>query len=128
MSTAQSDATLAEGATLEVEGGTAVIGRTPWQLFWRRFKKDRVAFVGLGFIILLILLAIFAPVISDVRGIGPNQRFDETVNEIGLPSGPDSVHWFGSDKAGRDVFIRTVYGARTSMTVAVLATGISVVI
>jgi peptide/nickel transport system permease protein len=123
-----SDSTLAEGATLEVEGGQAVIGRSPSQLFWRRFRRDKVAFVGLGFIALLILLAIFAPVISDVRGIGPNELFPETVNAIGLPAGPDSVHWFGSDTAGRDVFIRTVYGARTSMTVALLATGISVII
>src|SRR3954454_2166433 len=128
MSTAQSDAALAEGATLEVEGGAAVIGRTPWQLFWRRFKRDRVAFVGLGFIVLLILLAVFAPVVSSAVGFGPNERCDSCVNAIGLPSGPDSTHWFGVDKAGRDVFVRTVYGARTSMTVAVLATGISVVI
>src|SRR5262249_51905198 len=128
MSTAQSDSTLAEGATLEVEGGQAVIGRTPWQLFWRRFRRDKVAFVGLGFILLLVLVAVFAPVISSVRGIGPNQEFPNTVNIIGLPSGPNSIHWFGSDKAGRDVFIRTIYGARTSMTVALLATGISVAI
>ena len=128
MSTAQSDSALAEGATLEVEGGQAVIGRTPWQLFWTRFRRDRVAFVGLGFIVLLVLVAIFAPVISDIRGIGPNELFDNTVNAIGLPSGPNNIHWFGSDTAGRDVFIRTIYGARTSMTVAILATGISVVI
>ena len=128
MSTAQSDSTLVGEATLEVEGGTAVIGRSPWQLFWRRFRRDKVAFVGLGFIVLLILVAIFAPLISEVRHIGPNQLFPETTNAIGLPAGPDSVHWFGSDTAGRDVFIRTVYGARTSMTVAVLATGISVII
>jgi peptide/nickel transport system permease protein len=123
-----SDSTLAEGATLEVEGGQAVIGRSPWQLFWLRFKRDKVAFVGLGFIVLLILTAVFAPVISDIRGIGPNELFPETTNAIGLPSGPDSFHWFGADTASRDVFIRTVYGARTSMTVAVLATGISVTI
>ena len=59
-----SDSTLAEGATLEVEGGQAVIGRSPWQLFWLRFKRDKVAFVGLGFIVLLILIAVFAPVIG----------------------------------------------------------------
>jgi ABC-type dipeptide/oligopeptide/nickel transport system permease subunit len=128
MSTAQSDSTLAGEATLEVEGGQAVIGRTPWQLFWRRFRRDKVAFVGLGFIVLLILLAIFAPVISNIRHIGANQQFKETVNSIGLPSGPTGKFWFGNDKAGRDVFIRTVYGARTSMTVALLATGISVAI
>ncbi|HXJ65210.1 MAG TPA: ABC transporter permease, partial [Actinomycetota bacterium] len=114
MSTAQSDSALAEGATLEVEGGQAVIGRTPWQLFWTRFRRDRVAFVGLGFIVLLVLVAIFAPVISDIRGIGPNELFDNTVNAIGLPSGPNNIHLFGSDTAGRDVFIRTIYGARTS--------------
>jgi ABC-type dipeptide/oligopeptide/nickel transport system permease subunit len=128
MSTAQSDSTLVAQATLEVEGGQAVIGRTPWQLFWLRFRRDKVAFVGLGFIVLLLGLAIFAPLISHIRHIGPNQRFEQTVNAIGLPSGPDGHFWFGNDKSGRDVFIRTVYGARTSMTVAVLATGISVAV
>jgi peptide/nickel transport system permease protein len=126
MSTVQSDSTLASEATLEVEGGTAVIGRTPWQLFWRRFRRDKVAFVGLGFIVFLVLLAIFAPLVSSLRHIGPNQLFNDRVNGIGLPAGPNGKFWFGNDSAGRDVFIRTVYGARTSMTVAVLATGISV--
>jgi peptide/nickel transport system permease protein len=126
MSTAQSDAALGSEATLEVEGGQSVIGRTPWQLFWRRFRKDRVALVGLGFIVLLILLAIFCPVIAKIRHIAPNERFDGRVNPIGLPFGPNGKFWFGNDKSGRDVFIRTVYGARTSMTVALLATGISV--
>ena len=98
MSTAQSDSTLAEGATLEVEGGQAVIGRTPWQLFWTRFRRDKVAFVGLGFIVLLILTAIFAPVISDIRGIGPNERFDDTVNAIGLPSGPTASTGSGATR------------------------------
>jgi peptide/nickel transport system permease protein len=126
MSTAQSGAALGGEATLEVEGGQAVIGRTPWQLFWRRFRKDKVAFVGLGFIALLLLLAIFCPLIANIRHIAPNQRFSDRVNPIGLPFGPNGKFWFGNDKSGRDVFIRTVYGARTSMTVALLATGISV--
>src|SRR5947207_9333287 len=108
MSTAQSGATLGGEATLEVGGGQAVIGRTPWQLFWRRFRKDRVALVGLGFIVLLILVAIFCPLIAKVRDISPNERFPGRVNPIGLPFGPNSKFWFGSDKNGRDVFMRTV--------------------
>src|SRR5919201_5050500 len=124
MSTVQSGAVTAAGSAVDVE--PSVVGRTPWQLFWGRFKKDKVAFIGLGFIVFLGLVAIFAPVISAVRHIGPNQLFPSGTNELSIPFGPNGTHWFGYDQVGRDVFIRTIYGARTSLTVAILATGISV--
>jgi peptide/nickel transport system permease protein len=124
MSTVQSDAVTAAGSAVDVE--PSVVGRTPWQLFWGRFKRDKVAFIGLGFIVFLALVAIFAPVISAVRHIGPNQLFPSGTNELSIPFGPNGTHWFGYDQVGRDVFIRTIYGARTSLTVAILATGISV--
>lgn len=115
----------------DAEGGAAVEGRTPGQLFWARFKQDRVAFVGAGFIALLVVLALAAPLISGtIMHRGPNdltlQR--EMQDEFGLPKGPNGDYWFGADKSGRDVFVRVIYGARTSLTVALVATGISVLI
>jgi ABC-type dipeptide/oligopeptide/nickel transport system permease subunit len=113
-----------------VEVSAAVIGRSPWELFWRRFRKDRVTLVGLGFIVVLVLLAITSPLIARfVVHHGPNELNQDLTNEIGLPAvGPSGNYWFGVDTLGRDVFVRTIYGARTSLTVAFLATGLAVAV
>lgn len=114
---------------LGIEPSSQIIGRTPWQIFWGKFRKDRVALVAMGFIILLALVAIFAPLIASWVGHGPNELFRETLDEIGLPTvGPSAEFYFGVDISGRDVFVRTVYGARTSLTVALLATGFAVLV
>jgi peptide/nickel transport system permease protein len=111
-----------------VEVSAAVIGRSPWELFWRRFRKDRVSLVGLGFIIVLLILAITAPLISRlIVHHGPNELNQNLTTAIGLPAvGPSGKYWFGVDTLGRDVFVRTIYGARTSLTVAFFATGLAV--
>jgi ABC-type dipeptide/oligopeptide/nickel transport system permease subunit len=110
------------------ETGEKVAGRSPWQLFWSRFSKDRVAIAGAVLIIELILLALCAPLIAKWVGHGPNDLYDHMLNEIGLPAGPNQDFWFGGDKVGRDLFVRTIYGVRTSLIVALVATTISVVI
>jgi ABC-type dipeptide/oligopeptide/nickel transport system permease subunit len=113
-----------------VEVSAAVIGRSPWELFWRRFRKDKVALLGVAFIVILVLLAITAPLIARfVVHHGPNEINQDLTNEIGLPAvGPSGNYWFGVDTLGRDVFVRTIYGARTSLMVAFFATGIAVTI
>src|ERR1041385_5247507 len=116
---------------LEAAGtpGVSVVGRSPWEIFWDRFRRDRVAIAGTIFIVCLIIVAVLAPVLSRVLvHHGPNDLFDDMTTEIGLPKGPNSRFWFGADTVGRDVFVRTIYGARTSLIVAFLATGISVVV
>ncbi|MGZ8610216.1 MAG: ABC transporter permease [Actinomycetota bacterium] len=117
---------------LSPQGGevsSAVVGRSPWELFWRRFRKDRFALASIVFIGILALIAIFAGVIAKTIGHGPNDLFlREMTDEFGLPQGPNGEFWFGADLAGRDLFVRVIYGARTSLTVAFIATGISVVI
>lgn len=111
----------------EVEG---VVGRSPWQLFWIRFRQDKAALLGLGFVIFLVLLAFTAPLIAKyVVHHGPNDLFQrEMTTDIGLPKGPTHQFWFGADTVGRDVFVRTIYGTRTSLMVAIVATGFSLVI
>jgi peptide/nickel transport system permease protein len=110
------------------EPGSTIIGRTPWQIFWMRFRKDRVALAAGGFLILLAAAAVAAPLIA--RGLvhhDPNALFRDTLNEYGLPVvGPSREFWFGVDTSGRDVFVRTIYGARTSLVVALLSTGFAV--
>lgn len=112
------------------EDSASVVGRSPRQLFWRRFRRDRFALVGLFFIIVLCVLAIAAPLIaSKVAHHGPNQLFlFEMLDDQGLPKGPNAQFWFGADNAGRDLFVRVLYGARTSLIVALFATGIELVI
>ena len=108
----------------------SIVSRTPREIVWRHFKQDRLAIVSIGFLALMVLLAVFSPVISaHLVHHGPNQLFiNETLDQFGLPKGPSAKFWFGADDAGRDVFVRVLYGARTSLIVAFFATGISVVI
>ncbi|MDQ4019226.1 MAG: ABC transporter permease [Actinomycetota bacterium] len=114
-------------AALPGEGVGAVAGRSPRQLFWARFKKDRAALFGLAVIVFLVIIALAAPLISKIVGHGPNDLFTrEMTDEFGLPKGPNGEFWFGADDSGRDLFVRVVYGARTSLLVALVATGIAV--
>lgn len=118
------------GPEIGGEPSAAVVGKTPWQLFWMRFRQDKLALVGLGFIVVLVLLALAAPLISKyIIHHGPNDLFGrEMTDEYGLPKGPNAEFWFGADNSGRDVFVRVLYGARTSLVVALLATGAAVII
>ncbi|MGH2678773.1 MAG: ABC transporter permease [Actinomycetota bacterium] len=114
------------------EPSRQITGRSPGQLFWRRFRRDKVAIVGLFFIAFMIFVATLGgPLAQNATGHGPNEVADPlslALDELGLPKGPSSDYWFGADTAGRDVFVRVVYGARTSLTVALLATGIALVL
>jgi peptide/nickel transport system permease protein len=179
----------AELAEHELELGD-IAARSPWQLFWRRFKQDRLAMISLAVIIGLILVAILAPLIDKAVGApGPNTQNLQAapagpMNEFGGPSGPShnamwpfivvlaglflallvtsspwanalrrrrvptiivgvsvlaaivlaiafwpsAKHIFGVDPLGRDVFARVLYGARISLFVAFVATGLSMVV
>jgi ABC-type dipeptide/oligopeptide/nickel transport system permease subunit len=106
-----------------------VAARTPTQLFWRRFKRDRVAIVSLGFIVFLILIAITAPLIVKLLGLpSPNHLDSSALDEAGLPAGPSGTHPFGVDTLGRDVFARTIYGTRVALIVAFTSTAIATVV
>jgi ABC-type dipeptide/oligopeptide/nickel transport system permease subunit len=106
-----------------------IAGRTPFQLFWERFREDRVALVALGFIVLEVLLAIFAPWIVRAFGHPPNAQFPDQLDpQFGTPTGPSRSFLFGVDTVGRDVFSRVLYGARVSLEVAIVATAIAVVL
>ena len=121
---------LIEGEGLDVtEGAEEIAARSPLELFWRRLRRDKVALVALGVIILMILVAIFAPLIVKVLGApDPNVQNDDLLGDFGEPTGPSSAHWFGVDERGRDVFSRVVYGARVSLEAAIIATTLIVLI
>jgi len=116
----------------EIVAGTGardVAARSPLQLFWRRFRRDRVAMVALAFIVLLVLVAIFAPLIVKLAGAPePNVQSTEALDDFGLPTGPTAQHILGVDDLGRDIFSRVLYGAQVSLKVAIIGTGLSVLI
>jgi peptide/nickel transport system permease protein len=120
---------VAPETTLEAPIEAPVAGKTPWQLFWARFKKDKAALLGLALVIILLVLALIAPLFVRITGHGPNELFSrEMTDEFGLPKGPNGDFWFGADRPGRDVFVRVIYGARTSLLVALVATGFAVLV
>ena len=116
------------GLDAMVRGEQQVAARSPLQLFWRRFRRDKVALVALFFIVVLVLVAIFAGPITKLLGApSPNVQETSSLDDFGLPTGPSSDHWFGVDPIGRDVFSRVLYGAQVSLTVAFIGTGLSVI-
>jgi peptide/nickel transport system permease protein len=122
----------AEDQSVVIEEGAAeqkITARSPMQLFWRRLRRDKVAMVALGFIVLLVAMALLAPVIVAIAGTpDPKTQSSEALDVFGTPTGPSAEHPFGVDRLGRDIFSRTVYGARVSLEVAFIATGIAVLI
>jgi peptide/nickel transport system permease protein len=106
-----------------------VAARSPLQLFWRRFRHDRVALASLGVIGFLIVLAIAAPVVVDIIGLpGPNTQNLNLTDSFGSPLGPSGAHPFGVDPLGQDVMSRVIYGTRVSLEVGIVGTGISTLI
>ena len=112
------------GASADLLDVDVAVARSPWQLFWRRFKEDRIAMAALVFVGILVALAILAPLVVEVVGApGPDARDTAALDPIfATPTGPSSDHYFGVDQIGRDVFSRTIYGARVSLIVAFTAT------
>jgi ABC-type dipeptide/oligopeptide/nickel transport system permease subunit len=95
------------------------VGRAKRGEVWRRFRKNRLAMVGLGFILLLALVALFAPLIAQYT---PTELAGDTKQPVSLD------HWFGTDRIGRDLFTRVIYGARVSLRIGVAATVMSLII
>ena len=111
------------------ETGSEHAGKTPFQLFWERFREDRVALFALGFIVVEILLAVLAPVVVGLVAHPPNVQYPNELDpNFGTPTGPSSSFLFGVDPLGRDVFARVLYGARVSLEVAIVATTFSVLL
>jgi peptide/nickel transport system permease protein len=117
------------GGAIALPQGIPVARKSPSRLFWERLRQDKAALAGGVVIVLLVLIAIFGgPIAKQVTGHGPNQTFDSMTDAYGVPYGPTGSFWFGADSAGRDLFVRTMYGARTSLFVGVVASGIALTI
>lgn len=115
------------------EGVAAISGRrkdtlsspTLLQILWR----ERSVRIGAGIVFLVLLAALSAPLVSLALGHGPTDQFQETaLDEMGLPVGPSAAFPLGADGNGRDVLVRTLYGAQVSLLVGIPATTIAMLI
>jgi len=83
---------------------------------WQRFRRHRVAMVGLAILAILAFCAIFAPIIAH------NDPYHTTLSLIRKP--PTGAHWLGGDSSGSDVYARLIYAGRVSLSVGLVAVGI----
>lgn len=96
---------------------------SPLTGFWKTFRKNRMGLVGLAMLVVILTVAIFAPILAPYD---PNSSEGTTASEIYNP--PSSKYWFGTDDAGKDVLSSFIYGARISLIVGFFAAFISIVI
>ena len=98
----------------------AIASKTFARDAWDRFRKNKLALYGLVFLVIMIILAIFVPILAPYE-------FDtqDMVNRNAMPS---LQHFFGTDKLGRDIFVRVMYGARISLSIGFSTAAINLVI
>lgn len=106
-------------------------GRSPGQLMWRRFKRDRSGVISAYVVLFFFLVAALAPLIAKLYGKNPYTLYGQDdptlLNDFNMPAGPNggitSEFWFGIEPTlGRDVFTQLLYGMRTSLYTALVAT------
>ncbi|OPY86978.1 MAG: Glutathione transport system permease protein GsiD [Smithella sp. PtaU1.Bin162] len=88
--------------------------------FWETFYRNKLALTGSGIVLLLFFVSVFAPLIA------PYDPGQIDLKNVLLP--PSLDHWFGTDQLGRDVLSRMIWGARISLKVGFVATGVAIII
>lgn len=110
---------------------TELAGRSPGQLMWRRFKRDRSGVISAYIVAFFFLIGILAPVIAKLYGNNPYTLYGQNepglLDDFGYPIAPNGGvsgrFWFGIEPGlGRDVFTQLLYGIRTSLFIAVAVT------
>jgi peptide/nickel transport system permease protein len=97
-------------------------GDSQWRVAARSFRRNRLALIGLFVLALLYAITLLAPFLAPYDPIATG----DIVRTSYLP--PSAAHWFGTDRLGRDVLSRVLYGARISLSIGFVATAISVVV
>jgi peptide/nickel transport system permease protein len=109
----------ADAAAFDLSGARRK-SRSIWEIAWLRLRRNRIGITALVFLIMMYLVAIFAPIVAP---------YDPNATDIfGLHQRPSREHLLGTDEVGRDVLSRLIYGSRISMTVGLVAVMISVTI
>jgi len=96
------------------------VGESMWKITWRRFKKNKLAMVGLVLISIIVGIAIMAPVIS------PYSPIEQHLQDRLQP--PSLKYFFGTDEFGRDIFSRVLHGSRIALVVGVMVAVIAATI
>jgi glutathione transport system permease protein len=95
--------------------------RTPWSEFWRKFRKQKVALIAGGFVLLLVVVAVFAPWIVPYDA---ENFFD--YDKLNAP--PSAAHWLGVDALGRDILSRILMGARISLAAGFISVAVGAIV
>jgi peptide/nickel transport system permease protein len=113
----------------EATSGAGVSARSPWRLSVERIRRDRMAMITGGIIVLIVALAVGAPLVSMLVGHPPDMQYrDIGLTPDGLPKPPNGTFWLGTDDLGRDLMVRIAYGARISLMVSVVSTAATVLL
>ena len=116
-------------SALEGPAAGGIEARSPLRLVLARLRTDRVALASVGVILLIVVLAIAAPLLEALTGHSATiTNVDTGTDANGQPLPPGGGFLLGTDNLGRDVLVRIAYGARISLLVGVLATAIATVV
>jgi peptide/nickel transport system permease protein len=96
-----------------------------WKIVWRRFRRNRMALLGGAIVLFLVFVAIFA---EQLAPFDPIYQYPDGLGDIGQPLAANSKYLMGTDRYGRDVLSRLIFGTRVSLTVGILANGAAMVI
>ncbi|MFF3988452.1 ABC transporter permease [Streptomyces sp. NPDC001797] len=132
--TAEAAPSAAEEAAAANAGDKAVQGRSLGRIAWERLKRDKLALTGGVVVLLLILVAVLAPVIANLIGQDPDTFHESLIDPLfGTPKGSlggiSGDHLLGVEPVnGRDIFARILYGAQISLLVGFLSAIVAVVL
>ncbi|MET7317214.1 ABC transporter permease [Streptomyces thermoviolaceus] len=124
----------ADEAAVAATGAKAVQGRSLGRIAWERLKRDKLALTGGIVVLVLVLVAVLAPVIAHLVGQDPEAHHEDLIDPLfGTPTGSlggiSGEHLLGVEPVnGRDIFARIVYGAQISLLVGFLSAVVAVVI
>ena len=107
-------------SAMHVRGAYPDEARTMGQMVWRAFRRHKPAMIGMVVVLLFVLAAIFAPVIS------PYDPDKTDLDNMLAP--PSAQHLMGTDELGRDLLTRILYGGRVSLSIGVMAMALAVLV
>lgn len=110
-----------------------ITSRSPRQIAWRRFRRNKVGMVSAGISIVVLMLSLFAPLVCKILGINPDELNLDLIDSSGIPTLPNGgISWehpLGlTPGIGRDLLANLLYGSRISFLVAFLTTGLAIFI
>lgn len=97
------------GGEFEIASHAEPVARSQWQLFWRRFRRHRVAIASIFVLLILVVLCFGASIFAPF----PNNQQDLLLG----PVAPNGTHWLGTDELGRDQVTRLLYAGQISLKI-----------